>query len=119
MITQYEVSSLLRKELPQLDRKLACTPTSLEGYVFMNYFADFTKTVVNEHRFTLARKCFQIAERLFRNGDAQVRRMIENIFIFSFSSFMPVGREERRTVRSIIPMDLYAVYLKQVMQTGS
>ena len=118
MITQYEVSSLLRKELPQLATRQVCVQTSLEVYVFMNSFAELTREVVKHHHFSTARKCFVIAERLFRHGDAQVKRLIENIFVFSFSSFMPKDEEERRIVRSIIPRDLYKIYLRQVMHEG-
>ena len=119
MITQYEVSSLLERELPQLNTTRDCIQTSLQVYVFMNSFAHFTAEVVRHHELTTARKCFLIAERLFRHGDAQVKRLIENIFVFSFSSFMPESEEERRIVKSIIPRDLYLVYLKQVTQSGS
>jgi len=118
MINSYEVSSLLRKELPQLRNTQACVQTSLEVYVFMNQFADFTGDEVRHHHFSAARKCFMIAERLFRHGDAQVKQLIENIFVFSFSTFMPQDEQERRVVRSIIPADLYRVYLRQVMQSG-
>lgn len=118
MITQYEVGSLLRREIPQLTGKVCPSKLSLEVYAFMNYFSDYTRQVVEENNFSMARKCFALAERLFRHGDRMVRMLVENIFVFSFSSFLPGNNAERKVIMSMIPADLYSLYIKQVMQSG-
>jgi hypothetical protein len=118
MITQYEVTSLLKDTIPQLAGKTYPAKVSLQIYSSINYLSDYTKHVVEEHNFNLARKCFALAEKLYREGDRLVRLLIENSFIYSFSSFMPKDRAEKLMVRSLIPENLYGIYMKQVMQTG-
>ena len=118
MIAQYEAGNLLRQEISQLSGKVYPSRISLEVYALMNYFSDYTKHAVEEHNFNTAKKCFALAERLFRQGDKIVRMLIENIFVFAFTSMLPVDREERSLVRSMIPVDLYSLYIKQVTQSG-
>ena len=118
MITQYEVPSLLRQEIPQLVEKTYPSKVSLEIYTSIHSFIDFTRHAVEDHNLTLAKKCFALAGNLYRNGDRMVRLIIENSFIYSFSSLMPQDRIEKLIVKSMIPDSLYAVYLKQVMSSG-
>lgn len=118
MITQYEVYSLLTTELPQLAEKNYPSRASLQMYAALNYFTDYTKHVVKDHNFGVARKCFAIAEKLYLQGDPLVRLIIENSFVYSFSSLLPQGRTERLVIKSIIPTSLYSIYIKQVMQSG-
>lgn len=118
MITQYEVYSLLTREIPQLAKKNYPCRASLQLYASINHFTDYTREVVQEHHFSRAKKCFALAEQLYQQGDGLVKLLIENSFVFSFSSFMPNSRTERMMLKSIIPADLYAIYLRQVMQSG-
>ena len=119
MITQYEVPSFLQRQLPQLGGKTCLLKPSLEVYVAISNFSDCTKHAVQEHDLSLAKKCFALAEKLYRHGDNLVRLLIENSFVYSFSSFMPQDHDERMEIKSIIPVRLYAIYIKQVMQSGS
>ncbi|MET0463475.1 MAG: hypothetical protein ABW007_09980 [Chitinophagaceae bacterium] len=118
MITQYEVSSLLKSTIPPLSAKTYPSKISLEVYACMNYFSDYTKQAVEEHNFNLAKKCFNLAEALFRDGDKVVKMLIENVFVYGFSSMLPDTKEERAFIRSMIPGRLYALYTKQVSQPG-
>ena len=119
MITQYEANTLLRQELPQLYGKIYPSRVSLQVYATFNYFSDYTIHAVQEHNFNVAKKCFILAERLFRHGDNLVRMLIENVFVYGFSSMLPTDKAERKIIRSIIPDDLYALYIKQVTHVGS
>lgn len=114
MITQYEVPTLLREELPQIAGKIQSTNVMIDVYKSVHTFTNYTKEAVQEHHFRLANKCFTLAEKLYRNGDNIVRMAIENIFVYAFSSFMPIDRVEKRMVQSLIPASLNAVYQKQV-----
>jgi hypothetical protein len=118
MITQYEVPAFLQTQLPQLNTKIYISKKSLAIYIAISNFTDCTKHAVEEHNFNLAKKCFALAETLYRQGDNLVRLLIENSFVYSFSSFMPQNQPERLIIRSIIPARLYDVYMKQVMQSG-
>ncbi len=118
MISQYEVPGLLRDEIPSFVTQAHPGRATLEIYASINDFTDYTRHAVEEHDFNLAKRCFALAEKLYGNGDRMVRLLIENSFVYSISSFMPVDRVERLMVRSVIPERLYALYLKQVMQSG-
>ena len=118
MITKYEVASFLHNELPQLGAKTYFSKPSLEIYIAITQFSDCTKHAVQEHNLGLAKKCFVLAEKLYRYGDNLVRLLIENSFVYSFSSFMLQTQSERMALRSIIPDKLYAIYIKQIMQSG-
>ena len=118
MIKQYELPGLLRQEMPAMAMHLnACQP-SLEIYVFVNEFVKYTRHAIEDHNFELAKKSFNLADKIYCNGDRQVKVLIENSFVYSMSSFMPAGLQERHRIRAIIPNRLYSLYLKQIMQSG-
>lgn len=118
MIRQYEIPALLKAELPAISEDNYPARITMSIYKSVQSFSDFTKHAVQDHNVNLARKCFSLAEKLYRNGDAIVKNAIENIFVFSFTSFMPNDRVEKLILQSIIPAPLYAVYMKQVMRSG-
>lgn len=111
MITQYQVDSFLKEELPQPAMKSYPTKTSLAVYISINYFTDYTKHALEEHNFNQAKKCFALAENLYLNGDSMVRLLIENSFIYSISSFMSYSSNDMFMVESILPDALYKVYI--------
>ena len=118
MITQYEVSSILRQEIPQLARREYTQQIDLNVYVFMNYFLTYTKQTVTEHKYFAAKKCFVLADRLFKHGDGVVKNLVENVFVFGFTSLLSTPGLEKAMVRSLIPANLYGLYLKQIYQSG-
>lgn len=116
MITQYQVHSLLEDKLPQLAMKPYPSRVSLDVYASINYFTDYTKHALEEHNFNQAKKCFALAENLYINGDRMVRLLIENSFMYSFSSIMSHGSPEMYMLKSILPGTLYKVYKKQLLE---
>lgn len=118
MITQYEVPGLLREEIPALTAQPFPGRASLEIYASINSFTDYTKHAVLDHDLNPAGKCFAFAEKLYRNGDALVKLLIENSFIYSITSYMPFDAVEKNKVKAIIPAKLYDVYVKQVTHNG-
>jgi hypothetical protein len=115
MITQYEVTPLLKREIPQLTMKTYPSGTSLEVYVSMNYFSDYTRHAIEQHDFSGVKKCFSLAERLYYQGDRKVRMLIENIFVYAFSSFLSEDKPERKIIKSLVPFNLYSIYCRQLM----
>lgn len=118
MITQYEAASLLKEEIPQLDNKIYPVDLSLEIYASIHRFSDYTRHAVEEHDYPQAKKCFGLADRLYHHGDRLVKMLIENDFVYAFSSLLLKNQAEQQAVRSLIPARLYSVYLQQVMKTG-
>jgi hypothetical protein len=119
MITQYEISPLLKEEIPQLPVNVYPARISLEVYISMNYFSDYTRNAIEQHDFNVAKKCFALAERLYLQGDRVVRLLIENIFVHGFSGLLFNNKVEIKVVKSMIPPVLYSLYVRQVVQPGS
>ena len=119
MITQYEVYALLQHEIPELTVKAYPSDVSLEIYFSISCFADYTKHALERHSFHTAKKCLAIAENLYVNGDSTVRFLIENNFVFTFSSQRISKRTDDHIIKSIFPKTLYAVYKKQLMGNGN
>ena len=118
MITQYELPSLIREELPTITPNPYPPHVAMDIYVCINNFTDYTKLMIVEHNYILARKCFHLAARLYKYGDRTVRSLIENIFVFSFSGIFSSRKNENAKLQSMIPPKLYSIYLKQVMTSG-
>ncbi len=118
MITQYEAPSIIRKEIPSLSWIIHPGRASMEVYASIQDLTDCARQSVEEHDLILARQCFELAERLYRQGDNVVRMLIENIFVFAFSTFIPQEKVEHLLIRAAIPENLYAIYLKQVQESG-
>ncbi len=87
-------------------------------YKDLQQFTNYTRQAVDQHNYTLAKKCFCLADSLYTNGDRIVRNAIENIFVFAFSSFIPRDSIEKIILKSFIPATLYALYVKQVTGGG-
>lgn len=118
MITRYEVPVILKETIPGLSNNCLSTKASLEIYVSMNSFTDYTRAAVVERNMQLAKRCFAIAEKLYKEGDSLVRLLIENCFVHSFSLFMPREKNELVLVESMIPASLFNLYVKQVNAAG-
>ena len=83
-------------------------------YRSVHDFAEYTREAIQEHHILIVKKCFNLAERLYNQGDKIVRMCIENIFIYFFTTFMPNDKVERLILQSFIPEKLNTVYLNQV-----
>jgi hypothetical protein len=118
MITQYELPSLIREELPTITPVPYPAHVAMDIFVSINNFTEYTKLMVVEQNYVLAGKCFQLAARLYTYGDRTVRSLIENIFVFSFSGIFSNRKTENTKLQSMIPSKLYSIYLKQVMSSG-
>lgn len=118
MITQYEVPSLLRKEQVVTNEPLYPGNISMDVYKCVHSFTEYTRKAVQDHHLLVVKKCFRLADQLHHYGDAVVKMCIENIFIYSFSSFLPKDRIERLILQSLIPADLNTLYIKQVAASG-
>ena len=118
MITQYQAASLLKQEIPGLSKATLPVRVAVEIYSSINYFSDYTKHTLEDRDLRQARRCFVLADKLYRHGDNIVRMLIENSFVYSLISTMSTDPSKRHWVKSIIPASLYSVYLKQVNAGG-
>ena len=114
MITQYDVPSLLKEELPCFTDNLYPAHVMVTVYKSVHDFANYTRSAIQDHQLMVVKKCFRLAEQLYRYGDNVVRMCIENIYVYSFTSFMPDDRVEKLILQSFIPSTLNTLYIKQV-----
>ena len=114
MITQYDASTILKTAIPGIAIKNYPPSISLEIYATMIYFTDHTKQALIEHNVEEAKKCFQLAEKLYVNGDSIVRLLIEDSFIYTVFSVIAHGSRNMFLIKSILPVVLYEIYEKHL-----
>jgi hypothetical protein len=118
MITQYEVPGYLTQTLPYFSSKMQLGTLSMNIYKDLQNFSNYTRKAIQEHNYILAKRCFQLAGKLYEQGDTIVKNAIENIFVYSFSSFFPKENTEKVILKSFIPAQLYSLYNQQTNQSG-
>ena len=116
MITQYKLHPVPADKLPLEFLKPYTSRASSEMYEYINYFTNYTKNALEEHNFTRAKKCLVLAEKMYLKGDAMIRFLIENSFIYSFSSIMFDSGTEMFMLKSMLPDTLYQLYKKQAIK---
>lgn len=103
MITQYEISPMLRAEIPAMAYKVYPVRTPMEAYASINDFSDFTIKAIEHHDLVEIKKCFSIAKRLYHQGDKIVRMLMENIFVHAFSSYLDRDNNGAKWVTPLVP----------------
>nr|WP_295922555.1 hypothetical protein [uncultured Dyadobacter sp.] len=115
MFTQLQIIDLLRNELPHLagtDCAALSPRTFASIHSSIHYLSDCTRNTVEHRHFGPARQCFALAERVYREGDAMVRLLIENVFVYA--NVWTRGRQVSALPGEIIPDILYKIHLKQL-----
>jgi hypothetical protein len=118
MITQSEVIHTIRQHLPMVATDFESNLNPNKLYPLLNNFTQYTKSVIRANNSQQVKECFAIAARLYHDGDRNVRSMIENTFVFCFSSFFSDDENENERIRSMFPDDLYQVYIQQTIKSG-
>lgn len=117
MINQAEAADYLLHDIPGLDTTLKTAKSSPSIYQLVQAFLQLTCHKVKEHNYRAAKHCFQLADKLYEQGNAIVRCAIENVFVFSLDKVF-IQADEPVRVRSLVPGSLYSAYIRQVMQHG-
>lgn len=84
----------------------------------MKRLSDYTHQCLKQNHLHIANKCFSIAERFYKEGDAVVKKAVENIFIDSLCSFLIGDIKKEIIVQSIIPAKLFGLYLAHKKKLG-
>ena len=115
MFTQIQIIKLLENELPRLagaDCADVSPRTFASIHSSIHYLSDCTKNTVEHRHFGPAQCCFALAERIYREGDAMVRLLIENVFVYA--NVWTRDRNVTALPGDIIPDILYKIHLKQL-----
>jgi hypothetical protein len=84
-------------------------------YVQAQRLAEVTKKLIQHGHIKLARRCLQEVENIFRYGNAEIRNVISNIYVYSVSSFMELHSYR---INELLPQNLQKEYYKQVNASG-
>lgn len=114
MISQLEGTKLIESEFPELNRLYKRNSLSSDIYNSVQRLLDFSKEAVLDYNLNLSRKCFDLAKRLYNQGDLIIRNAIEKSFISSFSTFLQKDEIEKKRLKFFIPDDFYSIYLKEL-----
>jgi hypothetical protein len=120
MFTQLQIINLLKNELPVVagaDCAEVSAHTFNSIHSSIHYLSACTKNTMEQRHFPAARSCFGLAEKVYREGDAMVKLLIENVFVYA-----NVWTKTRNTPSSwsadIVPDVLYKIHLKQLNDSG-
>ena len=84
-------------------------------YSKMQRFADITKNLIMIGNIQRAKHCLKVADEIYKNGSAEIKNAIINVYVFSVSSFMEI---HHCNIRSLFPETLKSEYYKQVNASG-
>jgi hypothetical protein len=114
MITQYDAITIMKTSVPEIAVKNYPSSVSLEIYATVIYFTDYTKQALVQHHYEEAKRCFQLAEKLYVNGDNIVRLLMKDSFIYSISSLISLGSKNMFLVKALLPPALFGLFQKQL-----
>jgi hypothetical protein len=120
MINQYEMPFYLVKELPEIETELKETTTALNVFKTAQCLVHYTKEKIKAHDMNTVKRVMNAAEKIYMEGNNAVKNALENVFVFSFTSFICMcDREEKNTLQAIMPLHLYSAYILQVYRSGN
>jgi hypothetical protein len=117
MINQLEIPIYLEEAIPEFFDDLMDS-SKRSTHELMHKLIDFTFNNIKDKNYTVVERCFRIADRLYRRGNAVVKNAIENIFVYSFTKMFTNYSTEKDQLVAIIPVNLYSVYISQVCHRG-
>ena len=109
-ITEKEVPLILEEELPDITSELEKNSENILR--IFNCFTNYTKKCAEKGNINKLKKCFKIADKFLKQGNNIVKSALENIFIFSVSSFIEIVSPVQEQVKKILPEKLKNACLK-------
>lgn len=116
MINQQELTGYVEREIPELSgiiEKSKCR----NAYDVVRQLFKYTTTQIVKHNINAAKKCLSVAEQLYNKGNTVVKNAIENVYVYSFSHAFFYDENKRKEVMEIVPLSLYELYKKQVINS--
>ncbi|MBW8688258.1 DUF7674 family protein [Chitinophaga rhizophila] len=118
-MNQYEAAAQIADEIPDIQKEIVRAPVFGSAYLSVKVLANYTAKMLQQHQLKQVHRCMLLAEKIYNRGNQLVKTAIENVFIFSFSSFrMSCTRQEWLEVQRIMPAVLFSLYIQQVLKPG-
>ena len=77
----------------------------------MQAFASLTKEYMIQGNIERVKKCIQIVEEMYLNGNHEVKNAISNVYLYSVTAFLEM---HRYNIRQVLPQTLQVEYYKQI-----
>ena len=116
MISQQNLPVYIEKTLPELSA-ICEKGKGKSTYDLIREMLWYVKAKVAEHNIIAAKKCMFLTETLYKKGNVTIKNAIENVFIYSFSHAFFYDEKNRKEILNIVPMSLYEVYKRQVINS--
>lgn len=118
MISKYQVPDRLLNELPGIAIEFNKIYPSTSIVKAIECLVNFTRLTVEENNVAIIKKCFDVAEDLYMNGDTEVKQAIE--LVYKKSYLVPdyqCKRNENYHGQLAIPLFLRSAYLHEGLKT--
>ena len=116
MISQQELPGYIDKTMPELSG-ICNQEQCRNAYDIVRQMLKYTTAQVVQHNISAAKQCLKLAESLYRKGNATIKSAIENVYVYSFSHAFFHDERKRKELLEIVPVSLYELYKKQVINS--
>ncbi|UOQ78558.1 hypothetical protein MUN84_08410 [Hymenobacter sp. 5516J-16] len=108
MISSAETAIVLLENFPELSPALQVPAVRQSMYRQLDCFALFTRSAAEKGRLALLKHCFEVADRLVRQGDAYLTRAMENVYLHCLH--LDGSTYGNQLARQLMPTRLYQLY---------
>lgn len=75
------------------------------------FYADLTKRLIIHGQLLRVKKCLAVAEKIFSQGNAEMKNAVINVYMFSLISFL---ERQHCNIRDLLTGELKDAYIKQL-----
>ncbi|MET0244061.1 MAG: hypothetical protein ABW174_11360 [Flavitalea sp.] len=118
MLTEYDLPSMIRHELPASYFNGGPVQAGMEPYWLLDRLTNFTRLSLETSHLTSAKKCFILVANLYQKGNTHVKFLIENIFVYALTGMFLQAKKDNILIKSLIPPVLYEAYVRQANSGG-
>lgn len=116
MIAQDEINGYIERSIPELSG--ICEQEKCRNvYDIARQMIKYVNQQFINRNIKAAKKCLNLAEELYTQGNKTVKNAIENVFIYSFSHSFFHENEKKKQLLAILPGSLYSLYKSQVLSS--
>lgn len=83
MLTENEFGYFIHAQI----KEFVPTHRKLNPFQLMYQFAEFTRKSYLQQGEQIVKKCFDVADVIFKNGNAVVKMSVENVYLFTLFPF--------------------------------
>jgi hypothetical protein len=111
LIMGNDVTEILKAHVPDLKIEQV-NETNL--FKLIDGFAAYTIELLKKGNLSAIKHCFNTAEIMLLEGSAEVKLAIENVYVFSVTTFFEMGHAVSKQIKELLPLHLMEEYHKQV-----